>query len=110
MKTLIDLNIEPSVGMVVRPLKGRLKHHIIEFDNRFFCYDKNNKPVYKKHAHTINEQGSGVWVEYEHLVNNYVFVTMSNYRLRDLFNSTDFDIGRISKVKDLMKKIEECLK
>lgn len=35
---------------------------------------------------------------------------MSNYRLGDLFNSTEFDIDRISKVKELMKQIEDCLK
>lgn len=36
MKTLIQVNIEPRVGMVVEALKGRYKHHIIEFGNRFF--------------------------------------------------------------------------
>lgn len=110
MKTLIQVNIEPRVGMVVEALKGRYKHHIIEFGDRFFGYDLQRKPVYLKHVHTINEQGSGAWIEYNHFINNYGFVTMSNYRLGDLFKSTEFDIGRISKVKDLMKQIEDCLK
>lgn len=109
MKTLIQVNIKPLVGMVVRPLKGKYKHHVIEFGNRFDHYEKGHA-VYSKHVHTINEQGSGCWVEYDHFINNYAFVTMSNYRLEDLFKSTDFDIGRISKVNDLMKQIEDCLK
>lgn len=110
MKTLIQVNIEPRVGMVVEALKGRYKHHIIEFGDRFNGYDLQRKPVYLKHVHTINQNGSNYWIEYNHFINNYGFVTMSNYRLGDLFKSTEFDIGRISKVKDLMKQIEDCLK
>ena len=111
MKTLIQVNIEPRVGMVVEALKGRYKHHIIEFGDRFWNYDKvTHKPIYRKHVHTINESGSGSWIEYNHFISNYGFVTMSNYRLGDLFKSTEFDIGRISKVKELMKQIEDCLK
>ena len=111
MKTLIQVNIEPRVGMVVEALKGRYKHHIIGFGDRFLgWYDVNKKPKYGKHVNTINEHGSMSWIEYDHFINNYGFVTMSNYRLGDLFKSTDFDIGRISKVKDLMKQIEDCLK
>ncbi|MBQ8001286.1 MAG: hypothetical protein IJ298_08855 [Ruminococcus sp.] len=111
MKALIKVNIEPRVGMVVEALKGRYKHHIIGFDDRFLgWYDSNRKPKYGKHVNTINEHGSMAWIEYDHFINNYGFVTMSNYRLEDLFKSTEFDIGRISKVKDLMKQIEDCLK
>ena len=110
MKTLIQVNIEPRVGMVVEALKGRYKHHIIGFGNRFFGYDLQRKAVYVKHVNTINEHGSMSWIEYNHFISNYGFVTMSNYRLEDLFKSTEFDIGRISKVKDLMKQIEDCLK
>ena len=109
MKTLIQVNIEPRVGMVVEALKGRYKHHIIEFGNRFDHYE-NGRAVYSKHVHTINEAGSGAWIEYNHFINNYGFVTMSNYRIGDLFKATEVDIGRISKVKDLMKQIEDCLK
>lgn len=109
MKTLIEVSIEPRVGMVVQPLKGRYKHHILEFGDKFTHYEKG-KAIYSKHVHTINEQGSGTWVEYNHFLNNYSFVTMSNYRLIDLFRSTDFDISRISKVKELMKQIEDCLR
>lgn len=111
MKTLIQVNIEPRVGMVVEALKGRYKHHIIEFGNRFDHYDKiTHKPIYRKHVHTINEKGSSSWIEYNYFINNYGFVTMSNYRLEDLFKSTEFNIGRISKIKELMKQIEDCLK
>ena len=110
MKTLIDLNIDPYAGMVVKSFSGRHKHHILEISNRFSHYDKNNKPVYTKHVFTINEQGHSNWIEYEHFINRYCFVTVSNYRLGDLFKSTEFDIGRISKVKELMKQIEDCLK
>lgn len=109
MKTLIQVNIEPRVGMVVEALKGRYKHHIIGFGDRFDHYE-NGRAVYTKYVNTINENGSMTWVEYNRFVNNYGFVTMSNYRLEDLFKSTEFDIGRISKVKDLMKQIEDCLK
>lgn len=109
MKTLIEVNIEPRVGMVVRPLKGRYKHHVFEFGNRFDHYE-NGRAVYLKHVHTICETGSGAWVKYDHFISNYCFVTMSNYRLSDLFSSTEFDIGRISKIKELMKQIEDCLK
>ena len=109
MKTLIEVKIEPCVGMVVRSLKGRYKHHVVEFSNRFDHYE-NGRAVYSKYVHAINEQGSGTWVEYNHFINNYCFVTMSNYRLSDLFSSTDFDVGRISKIKELMKQIESCLK
>lgn len=109
MKTLIQMSIEPRVGMVVEALKGRYKHHIIEFGNRFDHY-QNGKAVYSKHVHTINENGSGTWIAYNHFMSNYGFVTMSNYRLGDLFNSTEFDIDQISKVKELMKRIEDCLK
>ena len=59
MKTLIQVNIEPRVGMGVEALKGRYKHHIIEFGNRFDHYE-NGRAVYSKHVHTINEAGSGV--------------------------------------------------
>ena len=45
MKTLIQVNIEPRVGMVVEALKGRYKHHIIEFGNRFWDYDKVTQRV-----------------------------------------------------------------
>lgn len=109
MKTLIQVNIEPRVGMVVEALKGRYKHHITEFRDRVSHYG-NGKAIYSKYVHTINEQGTGAWIEYNHFISNYGFVTMSNYRLEDLFESTKFDIGRISKVKDLMKQIEDCLK
>lgn len=110
MKTLIQVSIEPRVGMVVEALKGRYKHHIIEFGDRFNGYDCYRKPKYAKYVHTINEHGSGLWIEYNHFVNNYGFVTMSDYRLTDLFKPTGFDISRLSKVKDLMKQIEDCLK
>lgn len=109
MKTLIEINIEPRVGMVTEALKGRYKHHIIEFGNRFDHYE-NGRAVYSKYVHTISETGSGVWIKYEHFISNYCFVTMSNYRLSDLFSSTEFDIGRINKIKELMKQIEDCLK
>ena len=111
MKTLIQLDIEPRVGMVVEALKGRYKHHIIEFGDRFWNYDKvTHKPIYRTHVHTICETGTTSWIEYNHFINNYGFVTMSNYRLYDLFRQTEFDVGQISKVKELMKQIEGCLK
>ena len=58
MKTLIEVKIEPCGGMVVRSLKGRYKHHVVEFSNRFDHYE-NGRAVYSKYVHTINEQGSG---------------------------------------------------
>ncbi len=110
MKTLIQVNIEPRIGMVVVALKGKYKHHIIGFGDRYIGRDCFLKPKYGKHVNTINENGSMAWIEYNHFINNYGFVTMSDYRLKDLFTPTEFDIGRISKVKDLMKQIEDCLK
>ena len=110
MKTLIQVNVEPRVGLIVEALKGRYKHHIIEFGNRFLEYDKNNKPVYVKHVHTINEKGSTSWIEYNHFINNYGLVSMSNFRFQDLFKKNDFNIDRISKIKKLMSEIEDCLK
>lgn len=75
MKTLIQVNIEPRVGMVVEALKGKYKHHIIEFGDRFWNYDKvTHKPIYRTHVHTICETGTTSWIEYNHFINNYSFV------------------------------------
>lgn len=111
MKTLIEINIEPKVGMIVESLKGRYKHHIIDFGLRFLNYDKHTgKAVYGKHVHTICETGSGAWVEYNHFINNYGFVGMSESRLKDLFAPSNLKLERIDEVKKMISKMEELLK
>lgn len=111
MKTLIQVNIEPKVGMIVESLKGRYKHHIIGFGSRFINWDKKTcKAVYGKHVHTICETGSGAWIEYNLFINNYGFVGMSESRLGDLFSPTNLKLERISEVKNMISKIEELMK
>lgn len=111
MKTLLQVDIEPCVGMVCLALKGRYKHHIIEIlGNK----DRSHRPWGCKPCcvwiHTICETGTSAWIDYDRFVNNYSFVCMSNYRLDDLFNPSDFKIDRLSKVKDLIKQIEDIIK
>lgn len=111
MKTLLEVKIEPCVGMVCLALKGRYKHHVIEIlgdkDRPYRPWSCSNKGIW---VHTICETGSGAWIDYDRFVSNYSFVCMSNYRLDDLFNPVDFKIDRLAKVKELMKQIEEAVK
>jgi len=108
MKTLIELKIEPQINMIVYALKGRLKHHIIEFGNRFDHYE-NNKPVYCKYVHTINEKGSGNWIEYNKFISNYSYVGMSVCGLKDLFKNDDRYMNKIKELNTLMKSIGDIL-
>ena len=109
MKTLVDLDIQPEVGMIVYSLKGRYKHHIIEFGNRFDHYD-NNKAVYCKYVHTIGEKGSTSWIEYNHFVSNYSYVGMCINRLSDLFKDSSKYTDKVTQIDRMINDIKEALK
>lgn len=110
MKTLIQVNIEPKVGMIVEALKGRYKHHIIEFGLRFFKYDKNGKAIYSKFVHTVNEKGSTTWVEYNQFINNYRYVGIADITYKDLFNTSRLSIKKMDEIENLVKKLEEAIR
>ena len=108
MKTLVELDIKPEVGMIVYALKGRFKHHIIEFGDRFDHYE-NNKPVYCKYVHTINEKGSGSWIEYNLFISNYSYVGTSINRLSDLFKDDVKFSNKLKELNTLIKKIVDVV-
>ena len=97
MKTLVQVNITPEIGMIVESLKGRYKHHIIGFDTRFLEY-RNGTAIYTKHVHTINQQGSSAWIDYDLFINGF---KASKYTLDYL----KIDISRYEnlKIKTLKK-------
>lgn len=110
MKTLVQMNVEPKIGMIVEALKGRYKHHIIEFGSRFLMYDKNGKSIYAKFVHTVNEKGSTSWIEYNNFINNYGYVGISDVSYKDLFNKSRLSIKKMDEIENLVKKLEEAIK
>ena len=95
MKTLVELGVEPCVGMVIQsPTHGKLLHHIIEIE-------KGNR------IKSINSNGTTAENWFDHIKNNWFFVGYCKLRYKDLFNCDDVDYDKVVKAKKLIKQIEE---
>lgn len=101
MKTLVEIGVEPCVGMVVQsPTHGRLLHHIIEVETgRWGVW-----------VRSINERGTHAKNYYTHVKNNWFFVGYSRTRMKDLFNCSDISIDKVAEAKKLIKQIEDLWK
>jgi hypothetical protein len=101
MKTLVELGVEPCVGMIVQsPTHGRLLHHIIEIETgRYGVWVKS-----------INERGTSARNFFTHVKNNWFFVGYSKTPYKSLFDSSDIGYNKINEAKKLIKQIEELWK
>lgn len=108
MKTLIQVNITPEIGMIVESLKGRYKHHIIGFDTRFLEY-RNGTAIYTKHVHTVNQQGSSAWIDYDLFINNYGYVGTAATTFTSLFEHKKVTKQKEKKIKEIIKTLEELI-
>lgn len=98
MKTLVELGVEPCVGMIVQsPTHGKLLHHIIEIENCVW-------------VRSINSNGTSARNWLDHVRINWFFVGYSKLRYKDLFNCNDVEYDKGVKAKKLIKQIEELWK
>lgn len=101
MKTLVELGVEPCVGMIIQsPTHGKLLHHIIEIETE----------RYGVFVNSINERGTSARNWLDHVKNNWFFVGYCKLRYKDLFNCNDVEYDKVVKAKKLIKQIEELWK
>lgn len=101
MKTLIELGIEPRVGMVVQNVSSNLKHNIIYIG---IDYHKNC------YIETINEYGSRNRIPKDIFTNRYLFIGFSKQSLKDLFSTDEIEYNRIVEAKKLIGQLENLWK
>ena len=103
MKTFIELNIEPCVGMIVQAIKGDRLQHIIHIGKKREWHNTNQ-------IRLVNDKGNGSWVEYNWFLKNYSFVGYSDYKFNDLFIPNNKSFDKDNEIKKLIGKIEEILR
>lgn len=98
MKTLVELGVEPCVGMIIQsPTHGKLLHHIVEIEKGIW-------------VRSINSNGTSARNWLDHVRNNWFFVGYCKLRYKDLFNCNDVEYDKVVKAKKLIKQIEELWK
>lgn len=101
MKTLVEVGVEPCVGMIIQsPTHKRLKHHIIEIEEWKGWH----------YVISINENGyySRKWIK--DIVNSWFFVGYSKTPFKSLFEVSDFGGEKLNETKKLIKQIEDLWK
>lgn len=100
MKTLIELGVEPKIGMIIMSRSRNLKHQIVDIfkiDNDLYCS-------------TVNENGSRSARPYDEIKNNWLFIGMCKTKFKQLFEVSDIGYEKIIEAKKLIKQIEDLWK
>lgn len=101
MKTLIELGIEPKVGMVTQNVSSNLKHNIISINTDY----RGNTYIT-----TVSEYGSKSCISKERFIDRYLFVGFSKQSLQDLFTTDELEYDRIIEAKKLIGQLENLWK
>lgn len=101
MKTLIELGIEPKIGMVTQNISSNLKHNIIGIETNY----RGNRYV-----RSVSERGNQSCVPIERFVDRYLFIGFSKQTLQDLFTTDEIEYNRIIEAKKLMAQLENLWK
>lgn len=101
MKTLVEVGVEPCVGMIIQsPTHKRLKHYIIEIEERRGFH----------YVISVNENGFYSRKGIKDIVNSWFFVGYSKTSFKSLFEVSDFGCEKLNETKKLIKQIEDLWK
>lgn len=101
MKTLIELGIEPKIGMVTQNISSNMKHNIIDIQTDYRGYT---------YVYTVSENGCRSCIPKKIFVDRYLFVGFSKQSLKDLFATDEIEYNRIVEAKKLMAQLENLWK